>query len=144
MFFIMQAGIPLKDLKGFRRNWNADHKKLRKLFAEGTQLQDAKVLFHSQHAVMHGQLVPGIKTWSYAEEVFGGLEEKQLREIPTSKRYSLLWVLWHISRIEDMTMNILLGEKDQVYFRDDWIKKLNSPINHSGNEITPQDLRSLS
>ena len=134
----------MPDLKDFRRHWSADQKQLRALLESGTQLQKAKDLFYSQHAVLHSREMSGLNSWSYADEVFLGLEEKQLREIPLNQEHSLLWILWHISRIEDMTMNILVGNNDQLFFQEDWVKKLNGPIHHSGNEISAQDLRSLS
>ena len=133
----------MDELKGFRRQWSTDQKQLRELLESGTQLQKAKDLFHSQHAVLHSREMSGINTWSYTDEIFLDLEEKQLRDTPPNREHSLLWILWHISRIEDMTMNILIGNSDQLYFREDWVKKLNAPIHHSGNEILPQDLRSL-
>lgn len=131
------------DLKDFRRRWSADQKQLRALLESGTNLQEAKELFYSQHAVLHSQEMSGMGSWSYADEVFSDLEEEQLRKIPPNQVHSLLWILWHISRIEDMTMNILVGNNDQIYIRQDWVKKLNSPILHSGNEISAKDIRTL-
>lgn len=132
------------DLKDFRRHWSADQKQLRALLESGTKLQEAKELFYSQHAVLHSQEMSGKGSWSYADEVFLGLEEEQFRKIPPDQEHSLLWILWHISRIEDITMNILVGNNDQIYFRQDWVKKLNAPIYHSGNEMSANDIRILS
>jgi hypothetical protein len=81
--------------------------------------------------------------WSYADEIFRGLEESQFRIIPDKKDHSLIWILWHISRIEDITMNVLVADGSQVYLQDQWKRKLASPIDHVGNLIRPEDLLAL-
>ena len=133
----------MKDLKTFRRDWSADQKQLRQLLSD-EDLKEAKNLFYAQHRVLHAGEMSGEDTWSYADEVFQGLTESQLRIIPESEEHSLIWILWHISRIEDVTMNILVADGVQVYHKDDWKIKLNSPIQHTGNIIQDDDLYNLS
>jgi len=133
----------MKDLKTFRSDWNAGHKRLRQLLSDEV-LKEAKNLFHAQHKVLHAGEMSGEDTWSYADEVFQGLTESQLRTISEKEEHSLIWILWHISRIEDVTMNILVADGVQVYHRDNWESKLNSPIQHTGNTIQDDDLYALS
>lgn len=133
----------MKDLKTFRSDWNAGHKRLRQLLSDEV-LKEAKNLFHAQHKVLHAGEMSGEDTWSYADEVFQGLTESQLRTISEKEEHSLIWILWHITRIEDVTMNILVADGVQVYHRDNWESKLNSPIQHTGNTIQDDDLYALS
>ena len=84
-----------------------------------------------------------LDSWSYADEIFTGLEEGQFRIIPEKEDHSLIWILWHISRIEDVTMNVLVAGGSQVYLQDQWKRKLASPINLVGNLINPGDLLNL-
>ena len=132
------------DLKTFRRNWNADHKRLRGFLSPGDQLQNAKEIFFSLHGTLHSGSLSQRDSWSYADYIFNGLTEKQFRAIPEKADHSLIWIFWHISRIEDITMNILVNGGSQVYLSGDWDKKLNSPIHHAGNLILDEELQSLS
>ena len=65
----------MKDLKTFRRNWSAAQKRLRELFSTGEELQEAKDLFYSQHAVLHAQEMSGSDSWSYADRIFQGISD---------------------------------------------------------------------
>ena len=109
----------------------------------GTSLDKSQKMFYSQHDVLHSQKMSGMDSWSYADEIFTGLEEGQFRIIPEREDHSLIWILWHISRIEDVTMNVLVAGGSQLYLQDQWKMKLASPIDHVGNLINPGNLLKL-
>ena len=131
------------DIKTFRKEWNADQKRLRGLFSEESNLLAAKELFFKQHQMLHSSVVSGAGTWSYADEIFAGVAEEGFREIPKGEEHSLLWILWHISRIEDVTMHVLVGGRDQEYISGGWADKLASPLHHTGNDAPPEDILAL-
>ncbi len=85
----------------------------------------------------------GLDGWSYADEIFTGLSEDQYRTIPDNEDHSLIWILWHISRIEDVTISILVAGGSQLYTRDKWKDDLGSPVHHAGNLIKAGDLQNL-
>ena len=132
-----------KDLKQFRKDWSERQKRLRQLFKTGAETE-ARELFFSQHAVFHSQDVSGSDSWSFADHVFSGLDIDLYRVIPKGEEHSLIWTLWHISRIEDITMNILVAGRDQIYLRDDWKVSLGSPIDHTGNSAPGGDILNIS
>ena len=134
----------MKDLKTFRRQWSTDQKKLRSMLTSGDQVEESKELFYSLHGVLHSKGVSESDYWSYADQVFLGISQDQLRIIPENHQHSLIWILWHISRIEDVTMNILVADEIQVYLQDGWIQELNSPIHHTGNDIDDSAVAELS
>jgi hypothetical protein len=134
----------MKDLKTFRRTWSADHKRLRGYLSSGDQLQSAKDLFFTLHGVLHSGDLIGADLWSYADHIFSDLTDDQYRRIPENTDHSLIWILWHISRIEDITMNILVKNESQVYLSGGWVDKMNSPIHHAGNLIQEENLRLIS
>jgi hypothetical protein len=109
----------------------------------GTSLDKSQKMFYSQHDILHSQKMSGMDGWSYADEIFTGLEEGQFRIIPEKEDHSLIWILWHISRIEDVTMNVLVAGGSQLYLQDQWKRKLASPIDHVGNLVNPRDLLDL-
>ncbi len=125
----------MKDLKTFRRQWSSDQKKLRSMLTSGDQVEESRELFYSLHGVLHSKAVSKSDSWSYADQVFLGISQDQLRVVPENHLHSLIWILWHISRIEDITMNILVADEIQIYLQDGWIHQLNSPIHHTGNDI---------
>lgn len=133
----------MPNLKTFRQNWSSDQKNLRDMLKAGSSLDKSQKLFYSQHAVLHSQKMSGMDDWSYADKIFTGLKEGQFRMIPEKEDHSLIWILWHISRIEDVTMNVLVAGGSQVYLQDQWKRKLASPIDHVGNLINPVDLLDL-
>ncbi len=120
------------DLKTFRSDWSEKQKRLRGLFQSGAE-DAARALLASQHQVFHSKKATGSAGWSYADQIFSGLSAEDYRIVPGNQEHSLTWVLWHISRIEDITMNILVAGRDQIYLRDGWKKKLGSPFDHTGN-----------
>jgi hypothetical protein len=131
------------DLKSFRKQWSTDQKRLRTLFKEGADLQAAQELFKNQHQPLHSAAVSGSGAWSYADEIFLNLPDNSYRVIPPGEEHSLIWILWHISRIEDMTMQVLVAGSDQEYLKGGWADKLGSPYHHTGNNSPPQDMVDL-
>jgi len=132
------------DLKTFRREWNLRHKELRELLKAGKSPDRSRKLFHLQHAVLHSRMTWENGEWSYADQVFNGLDEDLFRIIPDGEDHSLLWILWHITRIEDITMNILVGGGEQLYLHEEWKEKIGSPLDHTGNEGSKRDLEQIS
>ncbi len=72
---------------------------------------------------------------SFADEVWDGANDAVVRCVPPKFEHSIAWIIWHLARIEDMTMNALMAGKTQVFFQDDWLKKLNITARHSGNMV---------
>ncbi len=52
--------------------------------------------------------------------------------------------LWHCSRIEDITMNMLVGEKPQVFTEENWKERINTKIIDTGNAMSQQDILDFS
>lgn len=80
----------------------------------------------------------------FEEELWQGLTEKAFRSIPPKGEHSIAWILFHIARIEDITMNMLVADTAQLYVKDKWTKKLNATISHSANKMGDQEVAQLS
>jgi len=101
-------------------------------------------LFVQQHAALHSaKLTPGIP-WSFEDEVLDDMTEAQIRRIPQNCDYSVAWHIWHLARIEDITMNLLLAGKLQLFTRADWQARLKSPVVDTGNAMTKDEVAALS
>ena len=51
---------------------------------------------------------------------------------------------WHICRIEDIVAHTLIKGDEQVFFREGYQKRINSPIITTGNELVKQEIADFS
>jgi hypothetical protein len=125
-----------------RRQWNQGHQKLHRSLSKNQR--EALDIFLTQHAMVHSQKMSRAGLWSFEDEVLTGLTEDQFRCIPPDHEHSIVWVLFHIARIEDITMNLLVAGMPQLFLRDDWRKKLNIDVAHSANSMDDWSVAVLS
>ncbi len=118
-----------------RQLWNERQQELRKALARPADQQRGLELFLIQHAALHSSSLSSTGLWSFADEVLEGLGEGVLRCIPPKGEHSIAWVLWHMTRIEDMTMNVLVAGGSQVFCRENWPERLGVAINDTGNAM---------
>lgn len=116
-----------------RQSLNELHKSLRQALTEGEDAQQAIGYFLMLHSHLHARHVSPNTPWSYEDLLLEGLEQAEFRKIPEGQEHSLAWIVWHLSRIEDVTMNLLVDGRDQVFERGGWQEKTRSPIKHTGN-----------
>jgi hypothetical protein len=62
--------------------------------------------------------------WSFEDEVLAGLEQDYLRQRTAHDPNSIAWVLWHIARIEDVIVNVLIAGAPEVFDTADWVERL--------------------
>ena len=118
-----------------RKLWNERHKHLRKALNNPDDPAIALDLFLRQHAMVHDVEMSNSDLPSFSDEVWQDADEAMIRCVPPKFEHSIAWIIWHIARIEDMTMNGLLAGKPQVFFQGNWLKKLNITEKHSGNVV---------
>lgn len=126
-----------------RKSWNNGQQKLRRALT-AKDYQNALNQFLIQHAMVHSKKISRLRVWSFEDELWQGLTDEQFRAIPPKGEHSIAWILFHIARIEDITMNMLVAGTEQVYTRDQWVKKLKSTIHHSANKMDDDSVRRLS
>lgn len=97
---------------------------------------DAVSFFLVQHGSLHAAEVAGGRT--YADSVFAGLTDGQMRTRPAKRLNSLVWLLWHMARIEDVVVNLVVADGRQV-LDDDWALHLNVPYRHIGTGMTDHE-----
>lgn len=118
-----------------RKLWNEQHKRLRQTLVKPEEHTAAINLFLRQHAMVHDAEMSNSGLPSFADEVWAGTKEAIIRCVQPKFEHSIAWLIWHIARIEDMTMNVLLAGKPQIFHWDDWLTKLNITIHHTGNVV---------
>jgi hypothetical protein len=126
-----------------RQHWNQGHQRLHRALAANDH-KKATELFLDQHAMVHsGKMAKG-KLWSFEDEVLNGTAEDQIRCIPPKSEHSIAWILFHLARIEDITMNMLVAGTPQLFVQDDWGDTLNVNIFHSANSMDDRGIATLS
>jgi len=86
---------------------------------------DALQLFLIEHGRTHAADWATEGPLWLEDVVVSGLTEDQLRRRPTNGRNSLVWLLWHMARIEDVAVNVVLAAGPQVLDQDGWLERLN-------------------
>ncbi|MCH1626454.1 DinB family protein [Ferdinandcohnia quinoae] len=130
-----------------RKVWNENHKKLKEILLKPEEHSKAIQLFLSQHSLVHSSSIGKTGQVTLEDEVLRDLDESIFREYPVPNpdtNNSIAWHLWHIARIEDMTMNILVANVQQVLHTANWIEKMNLEFTHSGNDMSEEDIAALS
>jgi hypothetical protein len=72
------------------------------------------------------------------------MAEERIRRIPPSCEHSVAWCVWHIARIEDVTMNLLVAGNTQILHEDDWLEGMKATIAHTGNAMDKEGVVELS
>jgi hypothetical protein len=121
------------DLNTLRKELNPRQKALREALTKPELNDQAIPRFLTLHGILHAAEVAPEAPWSYEDRLLDGLSDDQFRIIPTGEEHSLTWIIWHLSRIEDLAMNLLVAKRDQVFTKGDWQGRMQSPIKHTGN-----------
>ncbi len=121
-----------------RSQWNEGIKELRELLDNAASQRRGLELCLELHAAVHTAAVAGAGGWSFEDEVLGNLDEAALRHVPASAEHSLVWMLWHMARCEDITMNLLVAGTPQVWDSPAWQAQVHPPLQHTGNAMDRQ------
>jgi len=130
-----------------RKQWNVNHKKLTNIILKPAEHETAVNLFLKQHSLLHASEMSHSPVVTLEDELVGNLKEETWRNYPVSApdtKNSIIWHMWHITRIEDMTMNVLVHHDQQVWYSGGWDQKLQTCYTHSGNEMTEAEIADLS
>ena len=139
------GGSRLKEgLEANRKICQKQQKNLRHMLLSDDKFQDAFQLFFKQHAMLHSASMAQTEEFSLADEVFEDLSEQKARRIPRTSENSIIWNIWHIARIEDVAMNMLVAGEAQVFTREEWQPKLGIESRDTGNAMPAELILQLS
>jgi hypothetical protein len=127
-----------------RAQWNARHKALRAALSKSERRGEAVELFLQQHAMVHATAVSNCGLRTFEDEVWEGMSESAFRTIPAGREHSIAWIFWHLTRIEDMTMNALAGGGEQLFEAGGWYERLGAGARDTGNSMSPGEIAALS
>lgn len=136
-------GTAKSEIDRERKRLNRDQSALRKIL-EGAPDRAALDRFVAHHAALHTRSNEWADVWSYEDALLGDLTESQFRKIPDNGEHSIAWVLWHVTRIEDAAMNLVVAGRPQVLLSGDWAARLKIETRDSGNEDSAEEIAALS
>ena len=94
---------------------------------------DATQMFLIRHERMHARV----------DRLTDGLTEEQIRERVAPEANPLAWLLWHIARVEDASINLFIGNGPQV-LNEAWRQRLRVPRRDFGPGMTMAEVVALS
>jgi len=98
---------------------------------------DPVSFFFLQHGRVHSSKVSPVP--SIADQIFGGLTDQQMRARPGKGLNSLVWLLWHMARVEDAGVNLIATAGQQV-LDEGWCSRLGVRRTDAGNGMTEDEL----
>jgi len=118
--------------------WNEKQKKLPVLLSKQETFVSGIELLHFMHSFLHNGKVYKINRNTFYDNLWEDLDEETCRII-SKKETSILWNIWHITRIEDLISNLIIGKKDTV-FNKEIQEKLKIKIKDTGNAMTYSEI----
>jgi len=122
------------------KSWNDDIKELRKIILKPDKIQEIKSLALSLHSMVHLSIMSGVDKKTFEDELWEGLDENTFRTSQNQKGRTIAYGIWHCTRIEDITMNLLVAGDKQIFNRGNWQEKINSNITDTGNAMSEDDI----
>jgi len=129
-------------MKYFGDGLSEMHKELNSIIRQSSKIEQSKNIFLEIHARLHLSRISGT-TPNEVDFLLSDLYDNEYCIMPTSKDETIAWVLWHIARIEDLTMGILVADGNQL-FNEVWRKAINVSITDTGNALTDDEIMNLS
>jgi hypothetical protein len=87
---------------------------LRRIMAGGASHVKAIALFLEQHARLYSARMEPTGFWSYEDAVLDDIPAHALRRHMSGHPHSLAWLVWHMARCEDITINLQVAGSAQV------------------------------
>jgi hypothetical protein len=123
-----------------KKAWGEQHQLFKSIVLKPERFDEAIGLCLELHAMVHLSEITAIKEATFEDELWEGLDEKTFRCKPTLKDVTIAWNLWHLTRIEDITMNILVASQDQVLNTEKWLEKMSVQVVDTGNAMTDEEI----
>jgi len=126
------------------KHWNNEIKKLREIILKLDKIEESKSLSLSLHSMVHLSIMSGINKKTFEDELWEGLDENTFKTSKNEKGRTIVYGIWHSTRIEDITMNLLVAGDKQIFSRGNWKERINSKIIDTGNTMSEIEIMEFS
>lgn len=125
-------------MKYFGEGLSEEHKALNQIIRKKQRTEEAKKVFLDIHKQLHLSNIKE-REENEVDRLFSDLNPWEYAVMPGKDDETIAWVVWHIARIEDLTMGILTGRGNQL-FDEEWRRRIDSPIKDTGNAMTDEEI----
>ena len=129
-------------MKYFGEGLSEQHKELGRLIRKKDRHEDSVFAFLALHEKLHLSEISDGEP-NETDTLLNDVSPQEYRVMPTAKDETIAWALWHMARIEDLTMNILVACSAQL-FDHQWKAKMNVSISDTGNALSDDEIMQLS
>ena len=126
------------------KDWNLQQKAVRAALKSPDGFETAVDLVLNQHAWTHQGSISGAKEPTFADQLWDGLDADTIRAISPKGEHSIAWCLYHLARIEDTALSILMAGKPMLLDEGGWGERLKVRYRDTGNGMTIADIQKLS
>jgi hypothetical protein len=127
-----------------RKAWNERQQELRLALSRPEAHARAIELFLAQQGMTHAGEISGSGLVSFEDEIWEELPETAARCIPTKFEHSIVWCFWHLTRCEDVAMNMLVAGTPQLLLKDGWLKRMRVTAGDTGNAMDADEIADFS
>jgi hypothetical protein len=103
---------------------------------------DARQFFLTQHAHLHAAVTSQSDDVSFQDGLCEGLSDAQLIARPHGVN-SIAWLLWHMTRFEDMVVNTVLRAMPEVLDHEGWLPRMGLSSRLAGTGSGDDELRAF-
>lgn len=82
--------------------------------------------------------------FSFETQIWNDLTENQAKKNINKKGRTVVYSLWHSTRIEDITVNNLICNEEEILDDRGYIEKIGTPIRDTGNAMSPEEILEFS
>jgi hypothetical protein len=107
-------------------------------------MQAAVNLFLFEHAHVHSRSVAPSVILNLEDLLCDGLTEDAMRRQPDEHTNSIVWLLWHMARSEDVGINRMLAGEREVFEEHDWAEEMNVRDRDVGTGMMMEDVTRIS
>lgn len=98
-----------------KQTWGSKLKELRSIIRKELFIDEAKTLALQLHEIVYTSEMSGTNQRTFEDELWEDLSEETARKAVNAKGRTVVYGIWHATRIEDITMNLLVAADDQIF-----------------------------
>lgn len=123
-----------------KAQWYPEFVKLQEMLKKPDNISDVIGTLSYLHSQLHSSEIYDSER-TYYDEISVQICKENFSICPRKTNMTIAWDIWHITRIEDLTVSILLCRDDQVF--DSYKDKLGTSVADTGNAMTDEEVFSL-
>ena len=92
-----------------KREWSDKLKKLHLIIKKNEYLEESKKLILELHQMVYVSEMSDVDSTTFEDKLWNDINEETARKAVNKKGRTILYGIWHSTRIEDITMNLLIA-----------------------------------